>query len=415
MAFLSVLARQPDCDNNYRQCLAQAARYCAIQYLDGTLQVDNQGFLTAAISEHLQSVLNSGSPSEAENSDNRAENAATTASAQTEGPPEVAATENQTGQSDETESFTADTEQEDRDDTAAVTVTATGNRPRSDSPRAQPKPPSLTDNEILVATFATLAVVLVVIFVVKSDPTVRPRPAEAAKSALHWPNAVEAPIATSRQDSTVAQSPQPVGDTQRNWVSKADTIRATQALMERLQQQQTKPSPDARSAANIVQQRDRNLSEAVTVETTSPARPPRTDIILETEKRLERLNAKRLAAARQAAERLAAERLKAQQKRQEQNDPALALYRNGLRHFSLKENDEAIGEFERAAKLNPKDSRIHYFRGLALLRIDQHDEAIEAFKLAAENETKAGDSRDVSISLEHIQGPERQLLESYRP
>lgn len=53
--------------------------------------------------------------------------------------------------------------------------------------------------------------------------------------------------------------------------------------------------------------------------------------------------------------------------------------KNGNRHFNNAEYFEAIVEYNVAIRLNPTNPNIHYNKGVALMKLGRHDEAVGCF------------------------------------
>jgi tetratricopeptide (TPR) repeat protein len=88
----------------------------------------------------------------------------------------------------------------------------------------------------------------------------------------------------------------------------------------------------------------------------------------------------------------------------------------GLRYYWDRQYPQAEKEFARAVRSNDGDARLLYFLGLAQLGMERRDQAAESFRKAAELE-RQGKPQAVLISgaLERVQGPQRQVLNRYRP
>ncbi len=89
----------------------------------------------------------------------------------------------------------------------------------------------------------------------------------------------------------------------------------------------------------------------------------------------------------------------------------------GLYYYWNDKFDLAENEFKTAVGYNGQDARLHYFLGLA--RLEQgtrpkRESAIFSFEQGAALEAKQRSTEEVNASLERIQGPLRQKLDSYR-
>jgi hypothetical protein len=88
----------------------------------------------------------------------------------------------------------------------------------------------------------------------------------------------------------------------------------------------------------------------------------------------------------------------------------------GLRHYWERQYAQAEKEFAQAVRSHNQDARFVYFLGLAQLGQERRDQAAESFKKAAQLEQQGKPQPAlVSSALERIQGPQRQVLNRYRP
>jgi len=90
-------------------------------------------------------------------------------------------------------------------------------------------------------------------------------------------------------------------------------------------------------------------------------------------------------------------------------------YGVGVHAYFDKQYDKALKWFDYAAKFDPDDPRVYYFRGLTLLATGERDAALRDFERGAAREHIDGnDSYRVGTSIERIRGKVRLLLEDYR-
>lgn len=97
-------------------------------------------------------------------------------------------------------------------------------------------------------------------------------------------------------------------------------------------------------------------------------------------------------------------------------DSVLAeLYGQGVHHFFANRHEEAHRFLTMAIEQKSQDPRVHYYRGLAHLRLGRPDEAKADFEKGAELETSNTDRiYPVSRSLQRVQGRDRLALEDHR-
>jgi hypothetical protein len=77
---------------------------------------------------------------------------------------------------------------------------------------------------------------------------------------------------------------------------------------------------------------------------------------------------------------------------------------------------DAVTALSEASKINPSDARCWYYLGLAKWATGDRAGATEAFKTGGQWESRsAASSRTVNGSLERVQGPARNALDTYRP
>lgn len=91
-------------------------------------------------------------------------------------------------------------------------------------------------------------------------------------------------------------------------------------------------------------------------------------------------------------------------------------YGSGVHRFNAREYEAAISEFDAAIEAYPLDARYYYFRGMAR-RLFRGDIALNADMIRGSELEKVAAPRraDVAAALEHVQGPLRTWVESYRP
>jgi tetratricopeptide (TPR) repeat protein len=94
----------------------------------------------------------------------------------------------------------------------------------------------------------------------------------------------------------------------------------------------------------------------------------------------------------------------------------LRHYGAGLELFNAARYENAEEEFTRAAAFDTKDARYRYFLGLARWLQNKKEAATDDFKAGAALESQSRPaSRVINASLERIQGPTRDAIETYRP
>jgi tetratricopeptide (TPR) repeat protein len=88
----------------------------------------------------------------------------------------------------------------------------------------------------------------------------------------------------------------------------------------------------------------------------------------------------------------------------------------GMRWYNAHVFAEAEKEFFEAVRYNDQDARYWYYLGLVRLDQGKRTEADDSFRAGAllERQNKPSPAA-VSFSLERVQGPIRQTLNSYRP
>jgi tetratricopeptide (TPR) repeat protein len=99
-------------------------------------------------------------------------------------------------------------------------------------------------------------------------------------------------------------------------------------------------------------------------------------------------------------------------------DPKLAekLFSYGLKAYYGKSFGDAEDELMNAVRNNNQDARYYYFLGLARLQQGKIEAAQDDFRQAAALERQGlPDSQTLNGYFERIQGPERQLINRYRP
>jgi hypothetical protein len=91
------------------------------------------------------------------------------------------------------------------------------------------------------------------------------------------------------------------------------------------------------------------------------------------------------------------------------------IYGKGVQEYFSSDYVRAFERLTTAIDAGSRDPRVFYFRGLAYLKLGRTPEAEMDFRKGAELESKDFNKYyNVGRALERIQGPERQLLESYR-
>jgi tetratricopeptide (TPR) repeat protein len=91
------------------------------------------------------------------------------------------------------------------------------------------------------------------------------------------------------------------------------------------------------------------------------------------------------------------------------------IYGKGVQEYFSSDYAKAFERLTTAVDAGSRDPRVFYYRGLAYLKLGRTPEAEMDFRKGAELESKDYNKYyNVGRALERIQGPERQLLESYR-
>jgi hypothetical protein len=91
------------------------------------------------------------------------------------------------------------------------------------------------------------------------------------------------------------------------------------------------------------------------------------------------------------------------------------LYGNGVHAYFAGDFTRSYEQLSAAVTAGSRDPRVYYFRGMAYLKLGRAPEATLDFQKGAELESKdLNRSFNVARSLERIQGPARQQLETYR-
>jgi hypothetical protein len=102
------------------------------------------------------------------------------------------------------------------------------------------------------------------------------------------------------------------------------------------------------------------------------------------------------------------------QERARHQAAALKLYGSAYHSFWNGNYQVALDGLDRAIELNSEDPRCFYYRGLSSLRLGDREAALNDFERGGELEllqTFTG----VGVALERLQGPDRLLVEQYRP
>ncbi len=192
------------------------------------------------------------------------------------------------------------------------------------------------------------------------------------------------------------------------------------------------PIPDEPTDDEIAQILEKEfgvIQEAAEAERQSTARAER----LAAEERARQREAERLAAEQaarlEAAKQEALRHAELQSQREElariaqqqeiqelacRQAAALKLYGNAYHSFWDGSYHAALDSLNRAIELNSEDPRCFYYRGLAYLRLGDREAAVSDFERGCELEllqTFTG----VGVALERLQGPDRLLVEQYRP
>jgi len=100
--------------------------------------------------------------------------------------------------------------------------------------------------------------------------------------------------------------------------------------------------------------------------------------------------------------------------------PSLALsaesdqYGRGVTAWSAGDHARAIELFTPLIEDGSQEPLVYYFRGLSLLATGDETAARTDFAAGARQEVAAGSSFKITKALEHVQGPRRQMLETYR-
>ncbi len=97
-----------------------------------------------------------------------------------------------------------------------------------------------------------------------------------------------------------------------------------------------------------------------------------------------------------------------------QEDLLAQVYGRGVHEFNRGELDCALQTFDMAINFGSRDPRVHYYRGLANLRLGCQDDAIEDFRTAATLEVDGAGTYDIGRALTRIQGSDRLCLERVR-
>lgn len=97
-----------------------------------------------------------------------------------------------------------------------------------------------------------------------------------------------------------------------------------------------------------------------------------------------------------------------------QEDLLAQVYGRGVHEFNRGEMDCALRTFDMAINFGSRDPRVHYYRGLANLRLGCQDDAIEDFRTAATLEVDGAGTYDIGRALARIQGSDRLCLETVR-
>jgi hypothetical protein len=91
------------------------------------------------------------------------------------------------------------------------------------------------------------------------------------------------------------------------------------------------------------------------------------------------------------------------------------LYGSGVHAYFSGDFGKAYEQLTAAAKAGSRDPRVYYFRGLTYLKLGRAPEATQDFQRGAQLESKdLHRSFNVARSIERVQGPARQQLETYR-
>jgi hypothetical protein len=91
------------------------------------------------------------------------------------------------------------------------------------------------------------------------------------------------------------------------------------------------------------------------------------------------------------------------------------LYGSGVHAYFSGDFGKAYDQLTAAATAGSRDPRVYYFRGLTYLKLGRGPEATQDFQQGAQLESKdLHRTFNVARSLERVQGPARQQLETYR-
>tara|TARA_B100000315_G_scaffold223372_1_gene228109 strand:+ start:651 stop:1130 length:480 start_codon:yes stop_codon:yes gene_type:complete len=98
-----------------------------------------------------------------------------------------------------------------------------------------------------------------------------------------------------------------------------------------------------------------------------------------------------------------------------ENNKAVEINNDGVRHFSGKHWTESAEFFEDALKINPNLAEAHFNLGLVLHKKNKHKEAADHFRKAAElapKDKRIGDSEILKEHMHHKKGTKMNYKEN---